>query len=358
MLGLIAKAPLFVLFRNFGWPAMLPLNLTVGLTYRCNSRCRTCRIYERECDELTLEEYERIFRSIGTSPHWITFSGGEPFLRKDVDEICIKAYEHCRPKIINIPTNGILTERIVEKTARIQAGCPDAALIINLSIDAVGDRHDEIRGAKGSFDRVIETYKRLRGLDKGNLTLGFHTVISRYNASEIVDIYRELKKYRPDSYITEIAEERTELLTVGADISPSPSDYSAAVDFIMEDMYSWDLKGISRVTRAFRRNYYRMVKKILRENRMQIPCYAGLASCQLDPGGDVWICCIRSEVMGNLRESGYDFRKIWFSDKAASLRKQVRDRDCFCPLANASYTNMLFSPRALARVGSGVLFHP
>ncbi len=334
---------------------MLPISLTVSLTYRCNSRCKTCRVYERESSELTLDEYEKIFRSIGRSPHWITFSGGEPFLRHDFEDICIKAYELCKPKIINIPTNGILTDRIVKVVRRIQADCPDSSIIVNLSIDAIGEKHDTIRGSKGSYERVIETYKRLRTINNVNLTLGFHTVISRYNVTEIADIYLELKKYRPDSYITEIAEERTELLTVNEKISPSFSDYSSAVDFITEDMKHWEMKGISKVTRAFRKHYYQMVKKILQDNKMQIPCYGGLASCQLAPDGDVWACCIKSEIMGNIRDSGYDFRKIWFSDDAVHLRRSIRDRECFCPLANASYTNMLFSFKTLAQVGTDAL---
>ena len=47
-----------------------------------------------------------------------------------------------------------------------QAACPDAAIIINLSIDAIGEKHDDIRGSKGSFERVIETYKGLRSIKK------------------------------------------------------------------------------------------------------------------------------------------------------------------------------------------------
>jgi hypothetical protein len=92
------------------------------------------------------------------------------------------------------------------------------------------------------------------------------------------------------------------------------------------------------------------VKDILREGRMFIPCYAGYASCQISPEGDLWACCMRGEVMGNLRETGYDFSKAWFSEKARQVRKAIKERNCFCPLANASYTNMFFSIKTLFRV--------
>jgi MoaA/NifB/PqqE/SkfB family radical SAM enzyme len=347
---LLKKIPLFKLYRNFGVPRMLPVNLTVSLTYRCNSRCKTCNIYDRKSDELSLEEYGKIFRSLGRSPYWITFSGGEPFLRQDIEDICIEAYETCKPKFINIPTNGILSKRIEEGVGRIVRACSDASIIINLSVDALGDKDSEIRGVPGAFEKFMETYRRLKAIDSGNLTLGIHTVISKYNVSDMPNIFLKLKELSPDSYITEIAENRVELMNQSLDIQPSLPEYSAAVDFITEEMQGWDLKGASKIVRAFRKHYYRLVKDILRDGRMFIPCYAGYASCQISPEGDLWACCMRAEVMGNLRETGYDFNKAWFSENAHQVRKAIKDRSCFCPLANASYTNMFFSLKTLFRV--------
>lgn len=166
MLEIITKIPLFKVYRQFGWPRMLPINFTISLTYACNSRCKTCRIYTRKTENLSFGDYEKLFLSIGRSPYWITFSGGEPFLREDIADICIQACRICKPKIINIPTNGILSDRIEKQVNRILESCPNTKVIINLSVDAIGDRHDEIRGSKDSFERVMETYKRLRGIGR------------------------------------------------------------------------------------------------------------------------------------------------------------------------------------------------
>jgi MoaA/NifB/PqqE/SkfB family radical SAM enzyme len=328
MLAILAKIPGYKLSRAFGLPGMMPVNLTVSVTYRCNSRCKTCGIYERSCNELSLDEYRKIFKSIGSSPFWITFSGGEPFLRSDFSEICIQAYRDCRPGIINIPTNGMLSERIETEVRRILQACSGTSFIVNLSIDSIGDKHDEIRGVKASYAKVIETYQRLRTIRSANLTIGFHTVISKFNSKEIPAIYKELKKLGPDSYITELAEQRVELLTTDADITPSYEDYAAAVDFISRDMRQWDMKRVSGITRAFRRRYYESAKKFLSNRKVSYPCYAGLASCQIAPDGEVWACCIRSESMGNLRASGYDFRTVWFSEKARALRREIKERNC------------------------------
>lgn len=347
MLELIHSIPLFKLSRRFGAPLLLPVSLTVSLTYRCNSRCRTCNIYTKKSSELSLDEYEKIFRSIGKSPYWITFSGGEPFLREDIAEISRSAYKNCGPKIINIPSNGLLSDRIEKSVREILDSCPDSNLIINLSVDGIGERHDEIRGVKGCFDKVMKTYDRLKAIKNEKLTVGIHTVISGYNVKEIPSLYSWIKKLNPDSYITEIAEERVELGTIGTGITPSLHDYSEAIDFISNEMKEWELKGIAKITRLFRTRYYQMVKKILKEKREVIPCYAAIASCQISPDGEVWDCCIKADSMGSLKDTEYDFKRVWFSDKAKRIRASIKQGKCYCPLANTSYTNMLFTPSYL-----------
>jgi hypothetical protein len=54
--------------------------------------------------------------------------------------------------------------------------------------------------------------------------------------------------------------------------------------------------------------------------------------------------------MGNVRDHGYDFGSIWRGAQADAFRESVRAHACACPLANASYTNLLMDPRSLVRV--------
>ena len=84
------------------------MNLTLSVSYRCNSRCLTCNVWKKRVDDLTLDEYKALFAGLGSSLYWATFSGGEPFLRPDLIDIVIACYDRCRPAIINIPTNGLL----------------------------------------------------------------------------------------------------------------------------------------------------------------------------------------------------------------------------------------------------------
>lgn len=351
MLKVISKIPSYYLFRAIGWPQRLPFNLTLSVSYNCNSRCKTCNIHARKADELSLEEWQKIFAGISKSPFWTTISGGEPFLRQDLPELVKSLYDRCHPSIINIPTNGLLVEKIISATEKIASHCRNAQIVINVSIDEIRERHDFIRGITGSYQKALETFKALKNLPVPNLSVGVHTVISRYNVERIPEIYEGLRSLNPDSYITEIAEEREELCTMGSEIAPSNEAYSRAVDYLSDKLRQDHFSGVGRITRAFRLEYYEMVKRILRERRQIIPCYAGFASAQVAPDGDVWTCCTRAESLGNLRDADYDFKQIWRSGKADELRKRIKGEACYCPLANASYTNMLQSFKVLSRVG-------
>ncbi len=335
----------------------LPVNITVSVSYRCNSRCKTCNVWLLPNDDLVLDEWDRVFQSLGDAPYWFTFSGGEPTWREDLPEMVESAYRHCRPGIINIPTNGILDRVIPGRIERILQTARKSEVIINLSLDAVGEKHDEIRGVKNNWSRAMSTYRQLKELQTTykNLTLGIHTVISSYNIDSFAElcefVQRELK---PDSYITEIAEERVELDTVGLGITPTVESYTVAIDTLLESLRDHKLTPVAEVTQAFRRRYYDIVKRTLREQRQIIPCMAGVASAQIAPNGDVWTCCVRAESMGNLREHNYDFGEVWRTGKAKELRRSIKAGECHCPLANAAYTNMLTHGPTVMKVAGEV----
>jgi MoaA/NifB/PqqE/SkfB family radical SAM enzyme len=335
----------------------LPVNITVSVSYRCNSRCKTCNVWLLPNDDLVLQEWDRVFESLGRAPYWFTFSGGEPTLRKDLPNMVESAYRHCRPGIINIPTNGIQHKVIPGRIERVLQAAPKSEVIINLSLDGVGTRHDELRGVRNNWSHAMATYAALKELKKQykHLTLGIHTVISNFN----VEFFPELCEYvqrelKPDSYITEIAEERVELDTVGLGITPTAGNYTVAIDALLESMRDQHLTGIAEVTQAFRRQYYELVKRTLREHRQVIPCMAGVASAQIAPNGDVWTCCVRAQSMGNLREHDYDFGSVWRTGKAGQLRRSIKAGECYCPLANAAYTNMLMHGRTVTKVAADV----
>ena len=356
MLGVLARVPLYKSYRRFGWPKMLPINLTLSPSPRCNSRCLTCNIWMKRENELNMDEWEKVLRSLGKAPYWFTVSGGEPFMFKGIVEICQMAYEYCQPGIINIPTNSILNT-IPEKVKQIAESCPKSQLIINLSLDGVGEKHDFIRGVAGNFEKFEKTLHALLDLRDSlpNLTLGIHTVVSVFSVGHLEEVMAYADQSGVDQFITEIAEPRVELDTVGLPITPDKESYRQAIDRLMAHVEKRSYKGVARITEAFRVEYYKLVKRILDEEDQVIPCYAGWASAQIYADGTVWPCCVRADKLGNLRDHNYDFGEIWFGEKIKEVRRSIAAKECHCPLANASYTNMLLDVPTLAKVGMKVI---
>jgi len=340
----------YFFMRLIGFPKLMPMSYTISLLNTCNSRCSTCNIWKQQAKNLSLDEYNRVFRSIGRSAYWITFSGGEPFLRNEIVEIVKLAYTYNRPRIINIPTNGLMVKTIVEKTAAIAKACPRSQIIINISIDGVEEMHDQIRNVPGCYKKAVSTFHKLKALKLKNLSVGIHTVISKFNVENFPYIASQLLRLEPDSYITEIAEQRVELDTMDADITPGQIAYKSAIDYLIHRIKNDKFTGMNKITMAFRIEYYDLVKRILRDEHQVIPCYAGIASVQISPEGDIWSCCIKSKVLGGLRKTKYNFRKIWYSAEAELERRSIHHKECWCPLANAAYTNMLIHLPTVVRV--------
>jgi MoaA/NifB/PqqE/SkfB family radical SAM enzyme len=358
------KAPLLARLAGYrvahasGRLQQLPVNLTVSVTYSCPSRCATCDIWQKKVDDLSVDEYGRIFPSLGRVPVWVTLSGGDQFVRSDFDEIVRLVRTQIEPSIVNIPMNGVITERIFQLLPRIAHYTVGAQLVLNLSVDEIGEEHDRIRGADRNFEKLKLVAELIHDLKKTypHVVLGVHTVISRLNVKRIPEIEREARAiFRPDSYIAEVAENRVELKTMDKHITPDTIDYRRAVVHLQQAIReSRSRHPVARLVESLRLEYYELSARILEEQRQVIDCYAGWASAHLAPDGHVWGCCVRAESVGNVRDYGYDFKSVWLGPKADAFRSSVRAHECSCPLANASYTNLLLDARSLVRVAANM----
>ncbi|HEX3346255.1 MAG TPA: radical SAM protein [Polyangiaceae bacterium] len=353
-LPLLARLAGYRLAHATGGPRQLPVNLTVSVTYSCPSRCATCDIWKKKVDDLSVDEYGRIFPTLEKVPVWVTVSGGDQFIRGDLDEIIRLIRTQIEPGIINIPMNGIITERIFQLLPKIAHHSVGAQLVLNLSVDEIGEAHDRIRGADGNFEKLKLAAGLIHDLKKTypHVVLGVHTVISKLNVDRIPDIEREARAvFRPDSYIAEVAENRVELVTMDKDITPSIADFRRATKHLGNVIRAHrSTHPVARLVESLRLEYYELAARILEENRQVIECYAGIASAHLAPDGHLWGCCVRAESMGNVRDHGYDFRAVWNGTTADAFRASVKAHECACPLANASYTNLLLDAPSLVRV--------
>lgn len=347
-----------------------PINLTLSITNMCNSRCQSCDIWtiypaekERLQEELTVDEIEAIFASVG-EVYFFNISGGEPFLRKDIVDIVRVGCEQLNPTVVHIPTNALSPQRIAALTEEILVGMrrwsPGTKLTLKPSFDGVEEFHDWVRGIPGNYKKLIETLELLRELraEYDHLRVGVGTVISTMNIDHLPDIIAESERFGVDSYISEVAEEREEMRNVSSGITPSHQQYGAAIQQF-RDMTFDRLKeayGLELLTQGMRHFYYELTRRWLRDRSQVIPCYAGVSNAHISPYGDLWPCAILagSKSLGNLKDVDYDFYKLWHSSRADEVRASIKAGECDCPLANQAYANMLLSPKALFNVGKTV----
>jgi len=344
------KLLIFNISRGLNKTFILPVNYTYSITSKCDSKCKTCNIWKQKSgDDLTKEEWKKIIRNIGNSPFWITITGGNQFLRKYLSEIVGYILRYNKPKIINFPVSGTLPKLVVEQVKKvlIEIKGESVKLILNISIDGIDELHDNIRGVKGAFKKTIETFRELKKLQKKypNLIIGTYTIISKYNAKDIHKIMDFITNdLKPDNQGIEIAEKSKELLNIKENFVPSKNISINVIDGYMKYIVN-SKKSILKFKNFFRRRYYVNVKKTLLKNKEVTPCFAGIASIQISPSGQVWQCCIRADIMGDLRKENYDFKKIFFGKKADKIRKKIRREHCFCTHSNPYYTNTLCSLR-------------
>ncbi len=133
------------------------------VTRRCNLRCKMCQYIEwlenvpvkvqRE-GELSTEEWLHVIDQV---QRWslITFTGGEPFVRKDFMEILTHASKKARTHFISNTT------MLPEDRAEAVVGLAPKRLgglgfnFAGTSLEAPGDRHDEIRKMRGAWERSM-----------------------------------------------------------------------------------------------------------------------------------------------------------------------------------------------------------
>jgi MoaA/NifB/PqqE/SkfB family radical SAM enzyme len=88
-----------------------PKEICIILTYRCNAKCNMCDVWHHPTkadEEITIEDIEKLPSGL----RFINITGGEPFIRKDIEEI-IKTILPKTERIV-ISTNGFFTDSIVK----------------------------------------------------------------------------------------------------------------------------------------------------------------------------------------------------------------------------------------------------
>lgn len=306
----------------------LPNMATFIVTWRCNLRCFMCDVWKKtDPDDMTVDEIRRVFHQI---PHLdsLRITGGEPFLRRDLTDITRAILEETNPTVLHVTTAGVMTERIVEYVKAVGS----KKLHMKLSIDAVGARHDEIRGYRGLYDKSMRTLRALVDLrEKYGFYIGVNQTITDRNWDHIEPLRDEMAKLGVNVHYA-IATDHYTLYRINTDKekdvpnmkSVSMSDFTPEqLNYIFEQLDTRD--GIKDLPEWLVQRYYLRGLKNRLLNHVESPkpqCIELHNHMRLMPNGDVMTCVYYPTVVGNLRTQTMD--EVWYNDKTKQQRVVVR----------------------------------
>lgn len=288
---------------------LMPTDVSIITTYRCQMRCKMCDIWANPTDrksEITAKDLEML-----PSFKFVNITGGEPFVRNDLEDIVEVMYK--KSDRIVISTSGWHTKKIIKMAERF----PNIG--IRVSIEGLPIMNDDLRGREGGFDRGLRTLLALK--DMGVKDIGFGQTVSNKNSHDLLPLHS---------------------LATGLGMEFATATFHNSYYFHKGDN---EVKNKDEV----KDNFHQLIEKLLREKNPKswfraffnlglinyinqkprmLPCQAGTSNFFIEPNGDVYPCNgleerYWKESMGNIHEAA-SFEELWFSEKAKEVRELVR----------------------------------
>lgn len=308
-----------------------------AVTYLCNSRCITCNIWEiygRNPEllktELTFDEIVNVFNSIKYMKNikQISFTGGEPFLRKDFVDIYLFFAEKYKNSSFYMVTNGINKELTMNKIKEIGEKSDLSRLKLGISIDGIAKNHDRIRGIEGSYEKALSLVSLIKN-SYPEIELNFSSTISGSNYKDIKEVYRISKEYKT-LFSIRFAQ------TSGSYYQNEEMNFTweeeilKEIDDCLKDIINDMYQNQDFMEKLFRLDVYflKRLGEYQRKQRRMFSCCSGTHSFFLDPYGKVYPCINLSHVYGNIKEE--DFNDFWVSPKAKDIRREIKKGECHC----------------------------
>ena len=252
-----------------------PVLVHFEVTLRCNARCGFCDYWKTparaKADELrSFADAARHF-----DPVMITFTGGEPLLRRDLEDVVAAVDDAVGLTYLTLITHGAMLS--VERARSLwDAGIGQ----FNISLDYLDGRHDTARGIPGLTDRILGSISGMRaaGID----SVRFNTVIKRDNLDQLMPIVRraaELGVGVNFSVYTDLKNGNVEWLVEGDDIKDAETAIAELLAF----------KRRRRGVITSSDYYLAQIPRYLR-GEMHEACESGIRTIHVDPTGQVKRC--------------------------------------------------------------------
>jgi len=280
-------------------------------TARCNLQCLHCRrletAMEASREDLTTEEVKRVFDSAARlGKPVVVFSGGEPLMRDDWEELAGYA------RSVNLPTalatNGTLIDSL---TAGRIASAGFRRVSVSLDgADAV--THDAFRGQAGAFERALAGIDEL---NRAGVPLQMNATVADHNADQLDRLYALARSLGAEALHLFL------LVPVGcgAHIARThqlaPDRYESILNWVFDHQDA----APPKVRATCAPHYYRVAAQRGRAPPNSRGCLCGVSVAFVSHKGEVFPCGYLPVHCGSVRES--DLAEIWRgSEVFADLR--------------------------------------
>jgi MoaA/NifB/PqqE/SkfB family radical SAM enzyme len=329
-----------------------PLDVICEISYVCNLECPTCFRWTAKPDEheLTAEQWQaallKLRNWLGTFN--LTFTGGEPFLRKDILDIFRFAADH--GIVTGVVSNGSLIDKELARKI-VASGLDGLTLSLNSMVPEI---HNKTRGTNAAFDEVMRALDNMQ--DRNGMRLVLSTTIVKDSVKGLIDVVEFVKKrglyginFQPimPASILPIYDKNghTRRMAIGSTYKALlEKKDNAYIDDVFNRLLSMKASGYPILNSE---EHLREMAKYLKDPTtpeiLEKVCKVGIKNLNIDPFGNVRLCSIMS-VVGNILTD--DPENIWRSLNASQQREEIRTCDKTCRLMFCNYKKLDFKYKA------------
>ena len=305
-----------------------PTCLIFHCTFVCDARCEMCSNWQRgdRKSDMSLEQLEKVFENpLWKNVEMCMLSGGEPTTRNDMVEVS-QVFLDKLPKLrkYGINTTGLTPHRAIPMITKVAEACHKKGVIFScrVSIDGVGEMHNEVRQVKNGFNKANETIAALRALQKRvPFNFGVSATIFNKNIDDCENILAWAKKEDLDIVFNMVR--FSDPMLGNADLSntvkPIGRDEERLRKFFLERVRMDPLMD--------GQNYIHMHYADMIGNgyHREAPCPFQTQGIMLNPDGGLFFC-ENSEVVGNVLTE--DPEELYFRVTSQKHRDWIRDTQC------------------------------
>ncbi|MEO8194740.1 MAG: radical SAM protein [Gemmatimonadales bacterium] len=267
--------PVFLVKYAYLTAVRKPVLVHFEVTLRCNARCGFCDYWKTDPKSRSTELKSFVDAARFFNPMMITYTGGEPTLRRDLENIVSGVDRAVSVQYSTLITHGGML------TAERAKSLWDAGIHqFNISLDFLDDRHDRARGIPGLSSRIFDVIPRMHELGVDNIR--FNTVIRDNNLDQLMPIVMRARE-----------------LKCGVNFSSYTDSKNGSRDGLIDGDKVRELEEVIAVLLAFKRrnrgvitnsDYY--LEQVPRYVRGEItePCRSGIRTIHVDPTGHVKRC--------------------------------------------------------------------